>query len=192
MLIYDDWKKAVAETLGSRQPLFEKIVEEIRQADGKVLAVGGWVRDLLMGLRPRDLDVEIYNIEKNALKEILSKHGKLNEIGERFVVLKLHNIDVDFALPRRDEKTGEGHKGFEIQHDPNMNVVEAAMRRDLTVNAIAMDMTNGKLIDPFDGISDIEARCLTAVNPKSFTEDPCVSIGQRNSLHDLILIPTGS
>jgi tRNA nucleotidyltransferase (CCA-adding enzyme) len=98
-------------------------------------------------------------------------------VGEAFAVYKLKLAGagelpaLDVALPRRESKSGRGHRGFAVTGDPHLSVEEAARRRDFTVNAIALDPLTGELIDPFDGARDLERRLLRAVDPVSFGDD---------------------
>jgi len=90
-------------------------------------------------------------------------------VGESFQVYKSGEIDV--SLPRRESKTGPGHRGFDVTGDPTMSVEEAGRRRDFTVNAIAWDPLTGDYLDPFDGRGDIQRRLLRVVDPTRFADD---------------------
>ena len=157
---------------GSEQPLpgiAAAIAGAIAAAGGRALVVGGWVRDRLLGQDSKDVDFEAYGLEPAALREVLARIGPVNTVGESFTVYKVADIDV--ALPRRESKTGRGHKAFEVIGDPFMPAAEAARRRDFTVNAIAWDPLTGEYIDPFDGRADLEARRLRMVDPRTFGDD---------------------
>jgi tRNA nucleotidyltransferase (CCA-adding enzyme) len=157
--------------MSSRVP--EKILRlarEVRDAGGRALMVGGCVRDRLMGRDAKDWDVEVYGVEPTALRQLLDRMGRVNVVGEAFTVYKLGN-DLDVSLPRRERKTGRGHRAFYIEGDPSMSFEDAARRRDFTVNAILEDPLADELIDPFCGRADIEARLLRAVSPDTFVED---------------------
>src|SRR5262245_26981615 len=104
-------------------------------AGGRAMLVGGCVRDELMGLSHKDWDLEVYGIEPTKLREILDHFGDVAVVGEAFAVYKLGS-DLDVSIPRRERKTGKGHRGFAIEGDPNMSFEEAASRRDFTINAI--------------------------------------------------------
>jgi tRNA nucleotidyltransferase (CCA-adding enzyme) len=145
------------------------IAAAIGAAGGRALVVGGWVRDRLLGYTSKDVDFEAYGLEPAALREVLARIGTVNTVGESFTVYKVAGIDV--ALPRRESKTGRGHKAFEVIGDPFMPAEEAARRRDFTVNAIAWDPLTGEYIDPFNGRSDLEARRLRMVDPRTFADD---------------------
>jgi tRNA nucleotidyltransferase (CCA-adding enzyme) len=148
----------------------QRIAETVRARGGRALLVGGWVRDRLLGLRSKDIDIEVYGVPAPDLRSILERFGPVNAVGESFTVYKVADIDV--ALPRRDSKTGPGHRGFEVIGDPSMPVEEAARRRDFTINAIAWDPLSGEYLDPFDGRTDLlERRLLRAVDPRTFGDD---------------------
>ena len=132
--------------------------------------VGGCVRDRLLGLGAKDWDVEVYGVEPASLRELLARFGRVNVVGEAFTVYKLGH-DLDVSLPRRERKTGRGHRAFYIEGDPSMSFEEAARRRDFTVNAILEDPLTGEVIDPFGGRADIERKLLRAVSSETFVED---------------------
>src|ERR1044071_3741151 len=142
----------------------------IHEAGGRALLVGGCVRDALMGAQPKDCDLEVYNLDAARVREILDQFGPVNVVGEAFTVYKLGN-HLDVSIPRRERKSGRGHKGFVIEGDPFMSVAEATLRRDFTINAILQDPLTGELIDPFNGRRDIEQRILRAVSKDTFAED---------------------
>ncbi|HJQ33001.1 MAG TPA: HD domain-containing protein [Pyrinomonadaceae bacterium] len=157
--------------MSSRVP--EKILRLARavaDAGGRALLVGGCVRDRLLGREVKDWDVEVYGVEPAALRELLARFGRVNVVGEAFTVYKLgYNLDV--SLPRRERKTGRGHRAFYIEGDPSMSFEDAARRRDFAVNAILEDPLTGEIIDPFGGRADIEHKILRAVSPETFVED---------------------
>ncbi|HET7698722.1 MAG TPA: hypothetical protein VFK57_23600 [Vicinamibacterales bacterium] len=140
-----------------------------RDAGGRALIVGGWVRDRLMGHPSKDIDLEVYGLDAEPLKALLSRFGSVNTVGESFTVYKVAGLDV--ALPRRESKTGRGHKGFAVVGDPTLSPAEAARRRDFTINAIAWDPLIDAYIDPFGGRDDLRARLLRAVDPSTFGDD---------------------
>lgn len=137
---------------------------------GRALLVGGCVRDRLMGREPKDWDLEIYNVAPARVREVLAQFGQVNAVGEAFTVYKL-GPHLDVSLPRRERKSGSGHRGFVIEGDPSMTIPEAAARRDFTVNAILQDPITGEIIDPYDGQLDIRRRTLRAVSHLTFAED---------------------
>ena len=147
-----------------------KLAEIIAADSGRAMFVGGCVRDELMGIKPKDWDLEIYGIEPHKLREILEKFGKVDAVGEAFTVYKIGN-NLDVALPRREKKIGRGHKGFVVEGNPNMSFEEAAKRRDFTVNAIMKDVLTGEIIDVYGGQKDIENKILRVVSRETFAED---------------------
>jgi tRNA nucleotidyltransferase (CCA-adding enzyme) len=154
-------------------PVPEKVVDlarAIRLAGGRALLVGGCVRDMLMGSQPKDWDLEVYGLEPAALRELLDRFGSVNVVGEAFTVYKV-GADLDVSLPRRERKTGRGHRAFVIDGDPSMSLEEAARRRDFTVNAILQDPLTNEIIDPFAGRQDLNDKMLRAVSTETFAED---------------------
>lgn len=136
--------------------------------------VGGCVRDLLLKIKPKDIDVEVFGVNVNDLERILQPHGKVSVRGKSFGIVNLISPDgreYDFSLPRRDNKYGVGHKNFRIEVDPSMSIKEAAIRRDYTINAMSIDIWTGNLIDPFDGQKDLLEKTLRHIS-KAFSEDP--------------------
>ena len=131
----------------------------IQEAGGLALLVGGCVRDDLMGNEPKDWDLEVYGLAPERLREILDSFGSVNAVGEAFTVYKLGH-DLDVSIPRRERKSGRGHRAFVIEGDPAMSVADATRRRDFTINAILRDPLTGELIDPFGGQQDIAARVM--------------------------------
>jgi tRNA nucleotidyltransferase (CCA-adding enzyme) len=137
---------------------------------GRALLVGGCVRDRLLGVPSKDVDVEVFGVPADRLKVLLGTIAPVNTVGESFTVYKVAGVDV--SLPRRESKTGRGHRAFEVEGDPSMLPAEAARRRDFTVNAISWDPLTGEYLDPFGGRADLlERKRLCAVDPRTFVED---------------------
>lgn len=134
------------------------------------MLVGGCVRDELMGVEPKDWDLEVYGIQPERLREILESFGNVNVVGEAFTVYKLGS-DLDVSLPRRERKIGKGHRGFAVEGDSEMSFDEACSRRDFTINAILKDPLSGEIVDPFRGREDIERKIIRHVCSKTFAED---------------------
>lgn len=177
-----------------------KICEAVRDAGGRAMLVGGCVRDRLLGIDAKDFDLEVYHLEPSRLREILQSIAHVNTVGEHFAVYKLafyssagvplqpykdkpfsnsdsaddaNNIrfEIDVSIPRRESKSGKGHRGFIIQGDPYMTFAEAARRRDFTINAILQDPLTDEIVDPFNGVVDLNQRTLRAVAADTFIED---------------------
>lgn len=146
------------------------IAKTVDAASGRAMLVGGCVRDELMLIQPKDWDVEVYGIEPEKLREILDQFGQIFVVGEAFAVYKLDN-DIDVSIPRRERKTGTGHRGFTIEGDPHMSFADACSRRDFTINAILQDPLTGKIVDPFDGREDIGRNVIRHVSDETFAED---------------------
>lgn len=146
------------------------LARAVREAGGRALLVGGCVRDKLMGVEPKDWDLEVYRLAPERLRELLDQFGPVNVVGEAFTVYKLRP-DLDVSIPRRERKSGRGHRGFVIEGDPWMSFADAARRRDFTINAILEDPLTNEIIDPFDGRRDIEQGVLRAVSAQTFGED---------------------
>lgn len=143
----------------------------VQAADGRALIVGGFVRDQLLGLSSKDYDFEVFGLTIDALERVLSQFGEVIAVGKSFGVLRLKHVDIDFSIPRRDNKVGRGHKDFRVEFDPQMSFEDAARRRDLTVNSIGFDPLSGELLDPFGGEQDLRDRVLRATDARTFGED---------------------
>lgn len=134
---------------------------------------GGCVRDFLLGLPPKDFDVEVKGITFEQLHATLAPFGATDVVGRNFGVVKLRldSGDYDFSLPRRESKTGSGHRGFAVTPDPFLSDADASARRDFTINSITCDPFTGELFDPHGGQHDLRNRLLRHTS-QAFTEDP--------------------
>lgn len=143
------------------------------RAVGRPRLVGGCVRDWLLGLDPKDFDVEVAGADYETLLRILAPFGTPDLVGRSFGVIKLRlgGAEYDFSLPRRESKTGAGHRGFAVAPDPTLSDAEAAARRDFTINAIAYEPLDETFIDPHGGRADLQARVLRHTSA-AFAEDP--------------------
>lgn len=148
-----------------------RVAELVKCVGGRALLVGGSVRDILRGEKPVDFDIEVYGLTQAKVIETLKPHYPLDLVGASFGVIKLHGLNIDVALPRRETKLGLGHKAFETDFDPNLSLAEAAARRDFTINAIYLDPLTGEYLDPWQGKKDLERRVLRPVS-SHFAEDP--------------------
>jgi tRNA nucleotidyltransferase (CCA-adding enzyme) len=148
------------------------VARAVAAAGGRAVLVGGYVRDRLLGIDSKDYDVEIYGLSPDAVADLLADFGELIQVGRAFGVLRIKGIDADFSLPRRDSKSGTGHRGFDIAFDPDLNFAEASRRRDLTVNSIGLDPLSGEILDPHGGRADLARGVLRATDAGHFAEDP--------------------
>ncbi len=146
-----------------------RVCREIEEEGGRPFLVGGCVRDDLLGVPCGDLDSEVHGLNPEALKTILARHGAVNEVGASFGILKMGGAD--FSLPRRDNKVSEGHRGFEVSCDQDIDLAEASSRRDFTINSLMMDAITGQLYDCHGGLGDLHAKLLRPTSDK-FGEDP--------------------
>ncbi len=154
----------------SIQKALETIVLATQKAGGRALLVGGCVRDAILGRQAKDIDIEVYGVSPEGLKHLLSEHFTIDLVGEVFGVLKIHGYPIDVSMPRRESKSGLGHKAFYIMSDPTMTPVDAARRRDFTINAMAYDPQTRELFDPFGGLQDLKTCVLRHVG-EQFSED---------------------
>jgi tRNA nucleotidyltransferase (CCA-adding enzyme) len=141
------------------------------------LLVGGFVRDTILGLESKDVDVEVYGVGAGRLEALLDRlfSERVNKVGRAFSVFKVHlagSSELDLSIPRRESSTGPGHRDFVVRGDPGLSPAEAARRRDFTCNALAADPLTGELLDAFDGLGDLERGLLCATDPRTFVEDP--------------------
>lgn len=152
-------------------PIIKQVVAHLQQrgVTQKAYLVGGIVRDIILGLPLEniDIDIEVHGVTIDELADILSQFGAVNYVGKSFGVLKVGSIDVDWVLPRVDSA---GRK-------PQVTVVDlpietALRRRDVTMNAMAIDLNTLDLYDPFGGLEDIRNKVLRSPDPQFFTEDP--------------------
>ncbi len=152
-----------------------KIFGKLHNNGASVIIIGGYIRDTLLEIDSKDIDIEVYRVSSfNKLESILEEFGSVNSVGKSFGVCKLNieGLDLDFSLPRKDSKIGNGHKGFKVNTQPDLDFITATRRRDFTMNAIGYDVAKKKIIDPFNGIEDLKNKILKAVDTKSFIEDP--------------------
>lgn len=157
--------------------LFERVcqmAEAIKEKGGRALLVGGSVRDEVLGMPSKDFDLEVFGIQPDELEQIVKSFGKVDSVGKAFGILKITDgeMDIDVSIPRRDSKVHEGHRGFEVDTDPNMSIREAGQRRDFTFNALSKDPLTGEIFDPFGGIDDLRNRTLRVTDPELFKDDP--------------------
>lgn len=153
----------------SRNVPIREIVNDIDNAGGRAFLVGGAVRDIVLGGELKDADIEVHGLNLPDLTVILKKYGDVFEVGKSFGVLRLSSVILsDWSLPRSD---GPGRRPH-VSIDPHMGIVAALRRRDITMNALAIDLLSDEIIDPFGGLEDIENRVMRCIDPEIFIEDP--------------------
>lgn len=150
----------------------EKIAEYVKEDGGRTYYVGGFVRDRLLGLDNKDVDIEVHGIEPDRLYSILEKVGSPVAFGKSFGVYALRNENIDIVMPRKERAVGRGHRDFEVDVDPYIGTKQAAGRRDFTINAIMEDVLTGEIIDHFGGRGDLSAGIIRHINSGTFVEDP--------------------
>ncbi|WP_354214902.1 HD domain-containing protein [Arthrobacter sp. UYCo732] len=158
-------------------PETQQVLDALRAAGGRPLIVGGAVRDGLLSrtqggtVDSMDVDIEVYGLSKEEVRRALP--GDVNEFGQAFGVFNtsLNGQDFDVTLPRQDNKTGDGYRGFVVDTDPDMPFETAFARRDFTMNAMGWDSETGELVDPLGGRADLGAGILRHTGNK-FSEDP--------------------
>ena len=154
-----------------------RVIEALHDAGGEVYEVGGPVRDELMGRESKDHDYLVRHLSVKQIQNLLEPFGTVTLIGRSFGVVKFtphgeRAATVDIALPRKEMSTGEGHRDFEVDFDPELAVEDDLGRRDFTINAMARNLNDGKIIDPFNGQKDLKERTLRQVFHDAFKEDP--------------------
>jgi tRNA nucleotidyltransferase (CCA-adding enzyme) len=137
----------------------------------KIYAVGGAIRDTLMGLPVHDID---YVVVGSSVEEIVAKGFR--PVGKDFPVFLHPETQAEYALARTERKTGQGYKGFHFYADPTVTLEQDLERRDLTINAMAQEVDPdgkqfGPIIDPYNGQEDLAAKVFRHVSD-AFAEDP--------------------
>ncbi|MBR5323012.1 MAG: tRNA nucleotidyltransferase [Clostridia bacterium] len=148
------------------------IAQEVKNIGGRAFYVGGFVRDKLMGVSNKDIDIEVHGVTTGDLENILDRIGGKITIGESFGVYGLKGHSLDIAMPRKEEMMGRGHRDFNVCVNPFLGTRKAAMRRDFTINALMQDVLTGEIVDEFNGRIDLEKRVIRHINDKTFVEDP--------------------
>ena len=131
----------------------------------KTYLVGGAVRDRLLGLEAKDLD---YVVVGSTVEQMLA--SGFQQVGKAFPVFLHPETKCEYALARIERKNGHGYGGFAFDFSPDVTLEEDLFRRDLTINAMAMDESGG-IVDPYGGQQDLKNRILRHVGP-AFGEDP--------------------
>ncbi len=165
--ISPDIQRTLQDTLKNYHPI-ELIIAALDRAGATVLLVGGAVRDLLLSLPVKDLDIEVHGLALPELEKILKQFGPVSLVGKSFGVLRVHGLDIDWSLPRSDS----GGRKPTVTVDPHLSLHDAFIRRDLTVNAMGINLKTFELIDPFDGLADLQNKILRTPDVQFFAQDP--------------------
>ena len=150
-----------------------EFVRKVAEAGGRVYIVGGWVRDYIRKVEPKDCDYTVTGI--NEVGFVL-KFPEAQKVGRSFPVflLEIDGTKCEVAFARKDWKSGMGYHGFKFLADSSITIEEDLSRRDTTMNAMALDLMEPdgwKLIDPFNGQEDIKNKTIRAIN-EHFCDDP--------------------
>lgn len=144
-----------------------EICQRINNNGGKALIVGGWIRDCLLGIPSSDIDIEVYQLSYNQLKDLFKE--KIIEQYPKFGILRFEN-NIDISIPRIEICIGKRYNDFRITLCPNLNFKASAQRRDFTVNAMGFAPLTSKFFDPFNGYNDLIAKQLKPIS-NHFVED---------------------
>lgn len=142
------------------------IAKKIKNAGGNVYLVGGAIRNELLGQEVKDKDYCVTGISSEMFKKIFPEAYTR---GKSFEVFDLYGKE--FAMARKEEKIGKGHKAFDIITNEKITIKEDLARRDITINAIAKNVLTGEIIDPYNGMEDIKNKIIKATT-EHFKEDP--------------------
>lgn len=144
-------------------PAIVPLCQDLADAGGRAYIVGGWVRDLHLGLPSQDVDFEVFGLDQDKILAVLQRHGRAHAVGKSFGVLKLRigKEELDVALP------------FDGQApNPSLTLEQAVQRRDLRCNALYYDPLSGETLDPTGGLADLQSKRLRAVSEQSLVQDP--------------------
>jgi tRNA nucleotidyltransferase (CCA-adding enzyme) len=148
-----------------------QIAKKVKEVGGIAYFVGGYVRDSILDIPNKDIDIEIHGIKPEILKNILSELGDIQTIGNAFGIYNLKGYDLDIALPRKERCIGTGHKDFEVYVDSYIGTHAAARRRDFTINALMKNILTGEIVDEFNGLNDLKNHIIRHVDSSTFRED---------------------
>ena len=158
-----------------RYPALLPLIEHLALHKITPILVGGCVRDHLLGNESLDIDIELYGVSDTMeLAKILKPFGKINEVGKSFGVYKFRygTYSIDLSLPRTENKSAKGHKGFEVKTYSDLDFAIASRRRDFTINAMGYNPLTNILLDPHGGACDLREKRLACVDPLTFVQDP--------------------
>ena len=159
-------------TIMTDKELAVEIARDVSRAGGHTYYVGGCVRDALLGVGNKDVDIEVHGITPQTLHRILEQYGHIKAQGASFGVLNIKGYHLDIAQPRKERSNGAGHKDFEVDVDPFIGTKEAAKRRDFTINALMQDVLTDQIVDHYGGMEDLKNGIIRHVDDQTFAEDP--------------------
>lgn len=151
--------------------LAKEIAKAVSSAGGRAFFVGGYVRDMLMGVSCKDIDIEVYGLEPARLRALLSAFGEVYDKGAAFGVLGLRHSELDVAMPRRESLRGVKHTDFDVSVDPHLSYADASRRRDFTINAMMLDPLTGEIVDLWGGRDDLRRNVVRHVSEETFGDD---------------------
>jgi hypothetical protein len=147
----------------------------LSRAGGHVYVVGGAVRDSFLGNTPKDVDLMVVGLPGDEVQSILNNlEGRVDLTGKSFGVYRYRNgeNEVEVALPRTEQSSGDAHTDFDVNVDHTLTPEEDLARRDFTANAMAYNVDTNDFIDPYNGRQDLQDGVLRTVSPNSFKDDP--------------------
>ena len=149
-----------------------KIAGRVAELGGSTYYVGGYVRDKILRIENKDIDIEVHGVKPAQLEAVLDEFGERVSMGESFGIYGIKGYDVDIAMPRKETNRGKGHKDFDVFVDPFIGTKSASQRRDFTINALMENVLTGEIVDHWGGVQDLEKRIIRHVNDVTFAEDP--------------------
>ncbi len=156
----------------------EKGILKLRELGGEIFLVGGCVRDHFLGKQSKDIDIIVRLLDDKTILSTLKSFGFVDRVGESFGVIKFTPYGwtgepIDIAQPRVDVliDKSKGHHGIQAKFDPFITIDKDLERRDFSINSMAVSW-DGKLIDPFNGLKDLQNKIIRATSSKAFAEDP--------------------
>lgn len=151
-----------------------EFAKQIEKLDGRLYLVGGYIRDMLLKIPSYDKDYLVVGIDE---EDFINHFHNLKKVGKSFPVflINLEGKDFEVALARKEKKVSTGYKGFVMIFNKDITLEEDLFRRDITINAMAMDVLTHEIIDIYGGILDIEYKILRPIS-EHFLEDPIRSL----------------
>lgn len=145
---------------------FQRILNALSPLTERIYLVGGSVRDSLLGVAPKDFDIEVYGVSVEVFDEVMKRLGA-NGVGKSFFVYKLAHFDI--SLGRVESCVGSGHSDFKVAVAKDEKT--GASRRDFTINSLMQNIFTGEILDFFGGVGDLKNRVLRVTNEQKFGED---------------------